>query len=270
MNILSPTSFICLLGLFFSCKGVDDRVSTQELTMYCAASMKPAVEQIARSYKTEYGVKINLQYGGSGTLLSNLSIAKRGDLYLAADESYVEKAIDKGLIKETKALVYLRPVIAVKTGNPMKIKVLGDLKNDQLKIAIANPDAASIGRLTKNILLEKNEWDRFSSFITVMKPTVNDLANDIKIGTVDAAIVWDAVVNQYPELDYITPSGWERYEQKTTVGVLTFTEKPKAALRFLHYLSASDKGLAIFSDLGYRPVDGKPWKEKIGRMTNHD
>jgi len=42
---------------------------------------------------------------------------------------------------------------------------------------------------------------------TVFKPTVNDLANDVKIGTVDAAIVWDATVKQYAEMVAV-PEAW--------------------------------------------------------------
>ena len=270
VKVLSSIFFLSLFGLLLSCQTVGRSNLTQELTMYCAAGLKPAVEQIAKAYQTEYGVKVNLQYGGSGTLLSNISIAKRGDLYLAADESYIEKAKQKGLVTETQPLVFLRPVIAVALGNPWKIEVLEDLKNVQIKLAFANPDAASIGRITKSILMKKNEWDNFSSFITVMKPTVNDLANDLKIGTIDAAIIWDAVANQYPEIDYIIPDGWAEYEQKTTVGILKFTENSQAALKFLRYLSASDKGLATFSALGYSPIDGGLWEEKTGSITHRE
>ncbi|MFT7035017.1 MAG: molybdate transport system substrate-binding protein [Cyclobacteriaceae bacterium] len=261
MKILSRICCVSLFGLFFSCQNTNES-NTTELTMYCAAGMKPAVEQIAKAYEKEYGVRINLQYGGSGTLLSNISIAKRGDLYLAADESYIEKAVDKGLIEETQPLAFLRPVIAVAVNNPLKIKCLDDLKNDDLKFAIANPDAASIGKLTKKILIETGKWEEISSVIAVMKPTVNEVANDIKIGTIDAAIIWDAVANQYPELEYMSIPEWDKYKQQTTVGVLKSSENPTEALKFLRYLSARDKGLMTFSALGYSPIEGDPWNEK--------
>ena len=37
----------------------------------------------------------------------------------------------------------------------------------------------------------------------VSTPTVNDVANAVKLGTVDAGIVWDAVMAQYPTLDMV-------------------------------------------------------------------
>ena len=56
--------------------------------------------EIARRYEEAYGVKVMLQYGGSGTLLNNLQLADKGDLYLAADHSYTDIARGKGLIAE--------------------------------------------------------------------------------------------------------------------------------------------------------------------------
>ena len=55
------------------------------LLVYCAAGIKAPVEAIALAYEKEFGVKVQLQYGGSGTLLSNLRVAKTGDLFVAAD-----------------------------------------------------------------------------------------------------------------------------------------------------------------------------------------
>ena len=38
----------------------------------------------------------------------------------------------------------------------------------------------------------------------MFKPTVNEVANDVKIKTVHAGIVWDATVRQYPELETVS------------------------------------------------------------------
>ncbi|MEQ6120479.1 molybdate ABC transporter substrate-binding protein [Reichenbachiella sp. MALMAid0571] len=260
-NILR-NSYIMLIALLLACKGQGNKEAAEELTMYCAAGMKPAVEQIAKAYQKEYGVNVNLQYGGSGTLLSNILVANQGDLYLAADESYIQKAQEKGLLDETQPLAYLKPVIAVKANNPLKIKSLADLKNKDIKLAIANPEAASIGKVLKKILTQSGEWEEFKPFIEVMKPTVNEVANDVKIGTVDAGIIWDAVANQYPELEYIEVPEWQKYTQQVTFGVLKSTKNPTAALKFMRYLSARDKGLTTFSSLGYEPIEGDVWNEK--------
>src|SRR5262245_38604579 len=58
----------------------------QPLAVFCAASLKKSLETIAEQYRKDTGVEVRLQFGGSGTLLSGLRVAKQGDLYLPVDE----------------------------------------------------------------------------------------------------------------------------------------------------------------------------------------
>jgi molybdate transport system substrate-binding protein len=241
--------------------GCNKNKSTESLFFYCAAGIKPAVAEIAQEYSQKYNVDVQVQYGGSGTLLSNIRIANRGDLYLAADESYIENAQEYGLIDEVQPVAFLKPVIAVKNGNPKNILSLQDLSRSDINVAIANPDAASIGRLTQKMLTELGLWDDIQNNTKVLKPTVNDVANDIKIGSIDAGIIWDATGNQYPDIDNINVPEFERYKEQVTIAVLKTTKNPDQTLRFIRYLSAREKGLHTFKELGYDVVDGDIWEE---------
>ncbi len=73
----------------------------QPLVLYCAAGVNPPVAEIVKDYRDQVGVTVSVQYGGSGTLLSNLRVAQTGDLYLVADASYLQLAREQGLIAET-------------------------------------------------------------------------------------------------------------------------------------------------------------------------
>ena len=94
----------------------------------------------------------------------------------------------------------MRPVIITAAGNPKKIGVLNDLLRSDVRVALANPDQAAIGRTLRTLLQKTGQWSEFEKHAAVLKPTVNDLANDVKVGSVDAAIVWDATARQYPSL----------------------------------------------------------------------
>ena len=98
MNRLFLTS-IYLTALFTlgGCGDTTNKEKDVEVVMFCAAGMKSPMTRIAKQYEEEYGGKIRLQYGGSGTLLSNLQIAP-GDIYLAADSGYTNEAKKRGLI----------------------------------------------------------------------------------------------------------------------------------------------------------------------------
>ncbi len=247
-----------ILGLF-SCKS-----STEEktLVLYCAAGIKPPVEKLAREYEKISGVQVEIQYGGSGTLLSGLRIAKSGDLYLAADESYLKEASKLGLIAETQPLAFLSPVIAVKKGNPKNITGIEDFLKEDISFSLGNPEAASVGKYTKKILESHGLWESVKEAATVFKPTVNEVANDIRIGAVDAGIIWDATANQYEELEIVHTKLFDGFTKQVTVGVLSFSKQPTAALGFLRYLSSREFGNPAFQAMGYEAVQGDIWEEK--------
>jgi molybdate transport system substrate-binding protein len=153
----------------------------------------------------------------------------------------------------------MTPVIAVAKGNPKGIHSLGDLA--RVPIALANPDAAAIGKIIRERLTRTGDWPALAKAARVFKPTVNDVANDVKLGTVDAGIVWDTTVEQYPELDAISVPEFAGMVQRISIGVLQSSLQPTAALRFARYLGAREKGLKQFARLGYRPVQGDAWAE---------
>jgi len=110
------------------------------------------VAAIAEKYRAETGVEVQLQYGGTGTLLADLRVARRGDLYIAADESSLADARKFDVIREVIPLVRQHPVIAVQKGNPKGIHSLANLFADDVRVALANPEAASVGKATKAAL----------------------------------------------------------------------------------------------------------------------
>jgi molybdenum ABC transporter molybdate-binding protein len=231
------------------------------LIVYCAAGIKAPVEAIAREYEAAYGVPVQLSYGGSQTLLTSLEVAKRGDLYLPGDDSYIQLARAKGLVAETIPLARMTAVLAVPKGNPKGLRTLEDLLRPGVKLAQANPDAAAIGKLTRQVLQQAQQWGALEKQTLVFKPTVNDVANDVKLGTVDAGIVWDAVLKQYHDLEAVPLPALKSVEARVIAAVLRHSVQPTAALRLARYLGARDKGLKEFARQGYEPVRGDAWAE---------
>ena len=255
------TAALCASVLLFA-SGCNPSAPPPSLTLYCAAGMKPPVEAVVAEYEKRYGVVVQVQYGGSGTLLSALQIATTGDLYLAADESYLSRGREMGLVAETLPLARLRPVIAVQAGNPKGVYTIDDLLREDVRVALANPDAASVGKNAKRILSSTGHWAALSVNARVFKPTVNDVANDVRLGAVDAGIIWDATANQYEQLEAVRIPAFDAETMQITIGVLRSTEQPAEALRFARFLGARDEGLREFATFGYEPVDGDPWAEK--------
>lgn len=234
-----------------------------ELLVHCAAGVRPAVEPIAREYEREYGVKIQLSYGGSGSLLSQIATNRIGDLYLAGDESYTLLARERGLVAEIIPLATMRPVVVVKRGNPKSITHIGDLLRDDVVVALGNPDQAAIGRKVRSLLSDAGIWDDLNQHVTesgVFMPTVSDIANVVKLHA-DAGIVWDTTIALYDDLEAVRLSELDAGTVQVTAGVLTTSRVPTDALRFARYLAAADRGLLTFAEAGYETVAGDTWAE---------
>ena len=235
-----------------------------ELFLYCAAGIRPAIEPIAADYQREFGTRINLQIGGSNTLLSQIEIAGTGDLYLAADNSYIELAQERGIVAESIPLAWMRPVIAVAKGNPKNISTIDDLLRGDVVTALGNPDETAVGKKTRELLKASGHWERLEQHVTqtgVTKPIVPAVANVVKLGSAEAGIIWDATANQYDELEIVATPELDVGRASITIGVLASASNPPAALHFARYAAARDRGLQAFASKGYDVVEGDVWQD---------
>jgi molybdate transport system substrate-binding protein len=231
----------------------------EPLLLYCAAGLKSAVEPAVREYEAVTGIRVQIQYGGSGTLLGNLKVAGVGDLFVAADHLILEAAQAERLIAEVIPLARLTPVLAVAKGNPKGIHSLEDLLREDVRLVLPNPDAAAVGQVVRRELTSQGWWERLAARARAFKPTVNDLANDVKLGSADAVMVWDVIVRQYPELETVPGVLPSEIGSEVGVGVLTACRQPRAALQLARFLGAPEQGLKFFTREGFEPVVGDRW-----------
>ena len=232
------------------------------LMLYCAAGLRAPIEQIAADYRRETGVQVQLQFGGSNTLLSQIEIARTGDLFLAADDSYLDLAREKKLLREALPLATMRAVIVVPKDNPKQVSGLEDLLRPDVRTALANPGQAAIGKVVREVLQSAGKWTDLEKAIVdrgVFQPTVSEVANSVKVGAADAGIVWNTTVFDQPDFAVINPPEFADAKGKVALGVLEGSLQPTAALQFGRYVTARDKGLTIFKKFGYEVIDGDDW-----------
>ncbi len=83
----------------------------EKLLVFAGAASKPPAEEAARLYEQKTGVRVALVFGGSGYVLFQMKLARRGDLYFPGSSDYMEKAKREGdVLPETERIVvYLVP-----------------------------------------------------------------------------------------------------------------------------------------------------------------
>ncbi len=262
------SSIILLGGMLWLLSGNDSRVelgrpsnNESPILLYCAASNRAVVEAVAAKYKAEFGRSVHVQYGASQTLLSSLQVSGVGDLYLPADDEYIELGRKAELVDEVIPVAKMKAVLAVAKGNPKKLIKLDDLLRKDVRFVQVNPDAAAIGRISRNRLQESGWWDKLQKASIGDRTTVTDVANDVVIGAADVGIVYDVVVHSFPQLEAVEVPELESAVSDVAVGVLRSTKNSQAALHFARYLAAKDRGLKHFAENGYDVVEGDIWED---------
>lgn len=241
------------------------------LIVYCAAGMFKPVEQLRKQYEAEYGVKVQIEPGGSGKLLSQIRATdgKRGALFLAADDWYTDEARRMGLVAEVLPAAKIHPVIAVQPGNPKNIASLDDLLRDDVKLALANPEMASVGKTVQQLLERDGTWSKIiakkdgGSAEVSFVGTVNEVTQAISIGAADAGIVWDATAVQ-AKLQVVEAAALRARTNTVTLAVLAHQPESQAtaALRFARYVTSRDKGMPVFAEHQFTPIDdADEWAE---------
>jgi molybdenum ABC transporter molybdate-binding protein len=270
--LLVVTSIILVAGLFAMLLWVTQIPTTpgrqnidgdpNALTVFCAAGLRYPVDQIAADYTATYGTPIQLQYGGSNTMLSQLEVGQNADLYIAADESYTQIAQAKGIVRERLPIATQRPVIVINKNSKQDIKTVADLYRNKTRYAIGDPHATAIGAKTKKALTPSGEWPALLHGATVLKPTVNEIASAVALGSIDAGIVWDSTAAQYNGLRVVHDPLLERDLAHIEIAVTDYTQHPTSALQFARYVTAADRGLNIFSQRGFDVIAGDSWFDK--------
>ena len=227
--------------------------------MHCAAGLRIPVEAVAREYSKAYGVPVEFNFGPSQTLLANLEVSARGDLFLPGDQSYVGLARAKGLVDEAIPLAQMKAVLAVPQGNPKAVHGIADLSRPELALSQANPEAAAIGKLVQMALESSGQWGSVKQHTIVFRTTVQDVANDLKLGAAHAGFIWDAMLRQYPEIKEVSAPELSQAISQITIGVIHRSGQPAAALKFARFLAARDQGQRVLAQEGYQASGGDPW-----------
>ena len=227
---------------------------TKELTAFVGSASKPPMEEAARAFEKETGIKVYVNYGGSGAMLSQIELSRSGDLYIPGSQDYVTKAQRMNVIDpaSVKKIAYLIPVIAVQHGNPKNIRSLADLAKPGIEVGIGNPQAVCLGLYAVEILDHNNLLADVSKNIVVNAESCEKTATLISLKSVDAVIGWDVFHHWDPDkidVVYLSPEQLPRIAY-IPGAVTKFAKDSKSAQKFLDFL-VSQQGQDIFKKWGY-------------------
>jgi molybdate transport system substrate-binding protein len=223
---------------------------TQSLLVYCGAGMRKPMDELGSLFFEEYGIPINYNYAGSNTLLSQMELTRKGDVYMPGATYYFDLAREKGLTDYEQLIAYHVPVIAVPKGNPAGITSLSDLAKPGVTVILGDSKAAAIGKMGNKIIEKNGIYDAVETNVIARGATVNELIVYTSMKQADASIIWEDLVVNSEKIDIVEIPREQNIIKIIPIGTLTFSEKKDTATKFVDFV-ASPEGKAIFEKHGF-------------------
>ena len=239
----------------------------ESLLVFAGAASKPPTEEAAKVFEKKTGVKVDIVFGGSGFVLSQMMLAKKGDIYFPGSSDFMEIARKKGaVVAETEQkVVYLVQAINVQKGNPKRIRNLHDLARPGVRVAIANPEGVCVGLYAVETI-EKEfsaaEKAAFKRNLANYTESCEKTATAISLKMVDAVIGWSVFQHWDPARIETIPL---KKSEITRIGYIpvaisSFSNNKARARQFIDFL-LSEEGKAIYGKYHYfmSPEEASAW-----------
>lgn len=232
-------------------------VQAEGLLVFAGAATTPPTTDAAKAFEEKTGVKVDVIFGGSGYVLSQMKLAKQGDLYFPGSSDYMELAKREGyVLPETeKIIVYVVPAINVQKGNPHHIQGLKDLLKPGLRVAIANPEGVCVGAYAVEIFenqLTPEEREQLKANIKNYTGSCEQTATAISLKLADAVIGWRVFQYWDPERIETIPLPAEQIPRigYIPIAISKFSKQPELAQQFIDFLTGPE-GQAIYAKYHY-------------------
>jgi molybdate transport system substrate-binding protein len=154
----------CLLAV--NGQGGPSDASQASATVAAASDLQFALDAIVKAFAAETGERVTLVFGSSGTLARQAMNGAPFDLFLSADEAFVDMLANGGYAKDRGTLYGIgRIVLFAPRGSPLAVdEQMNGLRlllahNPKARFAIANPEHAPYGRAAEAALRARGLWD---------------------------------------------------------------------------------------------------------------
>jgi molybdate transport system substrate-binding protein len=222
------------------------------LRAYSADAIKLALDEAVLAYQRETGLEVKVTYGKTKEAFAQAK-QEKGDLYFSGHADAYEAAKKEGLALEgsQRVIGFLTVAIAVPKGNPLKIAALADLAKPGVKVGLGDPNTSQLGRVSEELLQKGGMAEAVHRNVVARGSCCSEVAALLTSGKVEAVLGWTSFAKGAPDKVETVPLPADLAKPLPVTGlVLTTSENPRAAARFLAFLR-SRKGRAIFAKYGY-------------------
>lgn len=170
-------------------------VHAQRSVIAAASDLQFALEEVNAQFSIDTGFSVDIVYGSSGNFYRQISQGAPFQMFLSADESYVEELVAAGLTEDAGLLYGIgRIVVMAPIGSGMSVDSQLDGLREAIdrgairRFAIANPEHAPYGQRAEEALRHSGLWAALESQL-VFGENVSQAAQFASSGNAQGGII---------------------------------------------------------------------------------
>lgn len=225
-----------------------------ELLISAAASLSDVLKEIQPLYeKQNKQIKLNFNFGASGTLEQQIEQGAPADLFVSAATKNMKTLVDKQLIdaSQQKTLLKNDLVVVVPADGKITVQKLGDLTAPTIKyLAIGEPQTVPAGSYAKEALTSAALWDSLQAKI-VQGKDVRQVLTYVESGNAEVGFVYktDALSSTKVKIAFaVDPTTYTPVVYPA--GIVKATQHSKESADFYSYLQGKE-AQAVFVKYGF-------------------
>ncbi|AUU90004.1 MULTISPECIES: molybdate ABC transporter substrate-binding protein [Phytobacter] len=141
----------------------------EKITVFAAASLTNAMQDIAAAYKKEKNVEVVSSFASSSTLARQIEAGAPADLFISADQKWMDYAVDKKSIDTgTRVTLLGNSLVVVAPKSSAQDDITVDAATDWAtllkggRLAVGDPEHVPAGIYAKEALQKLGAWDKLS------------------------------------------------------------------------------------------------------------
>lgn len=225
-------------------------LSAASLTIAAASDMTAAEHELTEGFHAAYPVDtVRFAFAASGALAQQIANGAQYDLFLSANEAFVDQLAGSRKILPDSVHVYALGQLGMlwRDGKSHNIR---DLAADWVRlVAIANPRIAPYGLAARQALESQGLWDTIRSKI-VFGENVRQALQIFDSGNADVVLTAYSLMSSRSSAAIIPPEWHKTIRQKA--GIVAASAHPELARKFLAFLQ-SPEGARILTKHGLKP-----------------
>ncbi len=241
----------CVLGCCAGCLAPETARRLPVIHVAAASDLTPVFTELGAKLEADGELKAVFSFGSSGLLAKQIEQGAPFDLFAAANEVFIDRLRDQGLIIEESRQVFAQGRLIIWQRQDTKVPAasLKDLARPALRrVAIANPEHAPYGLAARQALEHEGVWEAVRERI-VFGENVVQAWQFAQTGNVEAAIVARSLASRDEGRSVeVDPGSHAPINQ--TLAILRRSSSVAGCRQFLHLLN-SPAGQSILERYGF-------------------